>query len=225
MLGWVPSSDEFAPCAQSALRPETSGAPGDPEPLPVSRGLPVFREVFFHASWICGSLFGCRVSGATLRQPCRANRRYTTEAATGRPNFCANAARSGETTRIPPSLEACTQGARKRSSSSSSSEARRRPPQFGRIASGLANSRRRRACSLGTVARPMPSTAALCSSVAPNSAGSSTACAQRRASTLSASLTAAWACVTNSGSTRRGLAMSMPPKYLVLRNILALVSS
>ena len=112
----------------------------------------------------------------------------------------------------------------KRSSSSSGSEARRRPPQFGRIASGLANSRRRRACSLGTVARPMPSTAAVCSSVALNSAGSSTACAQRRASTLSASLTAAWACVTNSGSTRRGLAMSMPPKYLVLRNILALVS-
>lgn len=52
-----------------------------------------------------------------------------------------------------------------------------------------------------------PSAAAVCSNVAPNSVGSSTDCAQRSASTLSASLTAALACVTNFVSTRRGLAM------------------
>lgn len=37
-----------------------------------------------------------------MRQPCRAKKRYTIEAATGRPNCCANAARSGETTNTPP---------------------------------------------------------------------------------------------------------------------------
>ena len=35
-------------------------------------GRQVFREFFFHSSWTLGSLLGCRVSGATLRQPWRA---------------------------------------------------------------------------------------------------------------------------------------------------------
>lgn len=42
------------------------------------------REFFSQSSWTFGSACGCRVSGATLRQPWRCNIRYTTVAATGR---------------------------------------------------------------------------------------------------------------------------------------------
>jgi hypothetical protein len=55
---------------------------------------------------------GCRVSGATLRQPWRANMRCTTEAATGCPSFCANAARSGDMTKIPRSSTPAPRGPR-----------------------------------------------------------------------------------------------------------------
>ena len=37
----------------------------------IQQGSQRFREFFFQASWTAGSLLGCRVSGATLRQPCR----------------------------------------------------------------------------------------------------------------------------------------------------------
>ena len=53
-----------------------------------------FGKFFFHASCAAGSLLGWRVSGATLRHPCRANSRHTTEAATGRPRRCATWVRS-----------------------------------------------------------------------------------------------------------------------------------
>jgi hypothetical protein len=39
------------------------------------QGLQHFGEFFFHFSCTSGSLFGCRVSGATFRQPCRARSR------------------------------------------------------------------------------------------------------------------------------------------------------
>src|SRR3990167_5419571 len=64
-----------------------------------------FGEFFFHSSCTCGSLLGWRVSGATLRQPWRASIRYTTEAATGCPSLCANAARSGDATKTSPALD------------------------------------------------------------------------------------------------------------------------
>ena len=173
--------------------------------------MPEFRGVFFHSCCTCGSLLGCRVSGATLRQPWRANMRYTTEAATGCPSFCANAARSGEATKTLPALESACQRAMKSLSSCGVSEARRRPPQLGRTASGLAHNSRSRPCSLNTLARPTPSTMAACSSVAPSSAGSSTAWAQRSESASVACAATTWACVTNSISTRRGLAMGNTP--------------
>ena len=55
---------------------------------------------FFYASCATRSLLGWRVSGAILRHPCWANSRHTTEAATGRPRRCANAARIGESTSV-----------------------------------------------------------------------------------------------------------------------------
>jgi hypothetical protein len=118
-----------------------------------------FGEFFFH-SCTNGSLLGCRVCGATLRQPWRANMRYTTEAATVCPSFCANAARSGEATKTPPALESFCQRARKSLSSCGVSEARRRPPQLGRTALGSAHNPRSLPCSLSTLARPTPSTMA-----------------------------------------------------------------
>src|ERR1035437_3160978 len=170
-----------------------------------------FGEFFFHSSCTCGSLLGCRVSGATLRQPWRANMRYTTEAATGCPSLCANAARSGEATKTSPALDSSCQRAKKSFSSSGVSEARRRPPQLGRTASGLAQNWRSRLCNLSTLARPTPSNMAVCSSVAPNTAGSNTAWAQRSDSTSFACVATTCACVTNSISTRRGLAMGSTP--------------
>jgi hypothetical protein len=90
-----------------------------------------FREFFFQSAWAAGSLLGWRVSGATLRHPCRANRRYTTEAATFfRPSVSARAARSGDTTNTP-ALRACSaQGARNAFSASSVMMARLRPPHL-----------------------------------------------------------------------------------------------
>src|SRR3990167_641922 len=74
-------------------------------------GSQVFGQFFFQSSCACASLFGCRVSGATLRQPCRSSSRYTTDALTVRPNFCDKAARNGETTGMFPELANGPQGA------------------------------------------------------------------------------------------------------------------
>ena len=55
--------------------------------------------------------------------------------------------------------------------------ARRRPPHLGAGWEGCATRMRKRAWYLATVARPIPNTAAVCSSVESNSPGSNTACA------------------------------------------------
>jgi len=139
--------------------------------------------------------------------------RYTTEAVTGRPSFWANAARSGDTTSMPPSADTLAQGCRKLRSCSMLIAARRRPPHLGAGWEGCATRLRKRAWYLATVARPIPSTAAVCSSVESNSPGSNTACAQRSSSTVWASNASACACATNPMSTRRGLAMPFSRRH------------
>lgn len=88
------------------------------------------REFFFQSSCAFGSASGCRVSGATVRQPWRSNIRYTTVAATDRPTFWAKAARNEDTTSILRSWACSTQGAKNFSSSFQVKSARRRLPQF-----------------------------------------------------------------------------------------------
>ena len=154
----------------------------------IQQGRQCFGEFFFHSSCTKKSLLGCRVSGATLRQPWRASMRYTTDAATGCPSSWASAARNGETTNMLPWSACAIQGARNSRSSSILIDARRRPPQLGRASIGFATLRRNKAWSLGTVARPTPSAAAVSSKVASSNAGSRTACAQRRSSRVSASI-------------------------------------
>ena len=163
---------------------------------------------FFHSHCNRGSLLGRRVSSATLRQPWRARIRYTAEAATACPRFCANAARSGEATKTPPAFESSCQRAKKSRAAYVVSEARRRPTQLGRTASGLSHRSCSLHCSLRTLARPTPSAIAVCSRFAPSSAGSSTAGEQRTESISAACSATPWACVTNSTSSRRGLALS-----------------
>ena len=168
------------------------------------RGTQHFGEFFFHASCAAGSLLGWRVSGASLRHPCRANSRHTTEAATGRPKRCASAARIGDRTSSPASLACSAHGAKNSASCSTLSSALRRPPQGGRVAWGCTDSRKR-CCSRGTVARPTPKMAAVCSKVADAKAGSSTAWAARSCSTSVVWVTTCRAFATSSSSIRRGL--------------------
>ena len=162
------------------------------------------RKFFFHASCATRSLLGWRVSGAILRHPCRANSRHTTEAATGRPRRCANAARIGESTSTPASLACSAQGAKNCVSCSMLSSALRRPPQRGRFARGRTDWRKR-SCSRGTVARPTPKMAAVCSNVAEAKAGSRTAWAARSCSRSVVWATACRAFTTSPLSIRRGL--------------------
>jgi len=166
-----------------------------------------FRKFFFKPSWILGSAFGWRVSGATFRQPWRSSMRYRTVAATGRPIFWASAARKGDTTKIPPSLACCTHGAKKASSSAALNKARRRPPQFRCIRSPRRPRARKRAWSRPTLARPIPRMTAVCSKVAPAKAGNRIAWAQRNSSALCAAATAARARFTAIESIRSGLDM------------------
>ena len=167
-----------------------------------------FRKFFFQSSWACGSLLGCRVSGATFRQPCRARNRYTTELATGRPNRCAKAARMGETTSTPPALACSAHGCRKARSASESRRARRRPPHDFRRFPRPCRRHRNRACSLGTVARPTPSSCAVFSNVAANSAGNRMAMAWRYSSRSRVRWVTWCAWATNLKSICRGLAIT-----------------
>ena len=163
-------------------------------------------EFFFHASCAARSPLGWRVSGATLRQPCRANSRHTTEAATGRPKRCAKAARIGESTSTPASLACSAHGAKNCFSCSILSSALRRPPHRSRLARGRTDWRKR-SCSRGTVARPTPKMAAVCSKVADAKAGSRTAWAARSCSTSVVWATTCLAFTTSPLSIRRGLAI------------------
>src|SRR5665213_1746252 len=61
-----------------------------------------FGEFFFHACCASGSLCGWRLSGASLRQPCRCSRLYTEDSAMGRPKAASNSALTWPTTRMPP---------------------------------------------------------------------------------------------------------------------------
>lgn len=127
------------------------------------QGIQRLGEFFSQSSWISGSLFGWRVSGATLRQPCRARSRYATEAATGRPNRCAKAARKTDMTNTPPRSACSAQGARNARSSSTLVSTFRRPPCCLGTGQPLRRRSRNRACSRGAVARPTPSRDAVCS--------------------------------------------------------------
>ncbi len=100
--------------------------------LRLYEGRQCFGEFFSTPLAPAGRSLGALVFGATLRQSWIANIRYTTEAATGRPNFCASATRIGATTNIPPVVDACSQGSKKRRSSSGVSDSLRRPPWVGR---------------------------------------------------------------------------------------------
>ena len=169
-----------APSVRTGPRPETSSAPAGVPPPPGSAGLPTCPGVFFHAAWATRSCWGCWVSGATRRHPCRASRRYTTEAATFCPKCSASAARSGETTNTP-ALRACsTHGARKACSSSRVMSARRRPAHRFGADWGSLHPSRNRCWSRGTVARPTPSRAAASSKVVRAKAGRRMGWAARR---------------------------------------------
>lgn len=66
-----------------------------------------FREEgwqFFHSSWAAMPLWGCRLSGASLRQPFLCQRLYVDAGATLRPSRCPRACLISLTTRIPPAL-------------------------------------------------------------------------------------------------------------------------
>ena len=175
----MPSNAWAAPCVQTAPRLETSGVRDGLGPLRESAELPTLREVFFHSVWAARLLFGCRVSGAIFRHPCRASRRYTTEGATFRPSFSANAARRGKTTSMPAVRACSTQGVRKASSSSSVIRARRRPPQRRRGKRLGSSPSRNLCCKRGTLARLTPSRAAVSSKVVWATAGKRTAWAAR----------------------------------------------
>ena len=49
-------------------------------------------QFFLNSSCATGSLFGCFVSGCTLRQPWRANKRYVVDTGTSYPSRCTRAA-------------------------------------------------------------------------------------------------------------------------------------
>src|SRR5438132_6491263 len=140
------------------------------------QGCQRFGKLCFHSAWATGSLWGCFVSGATLRHPCRVSNRYTTEGATLlRPSFSARAARNGETTKTPACWACSTHGARKACSSSQLSKARRRPPHFFRGTEGALTLWRNCCCQRCTEARPTPSRRAVSSNVVSAKAGNSTA--------------------------------------------------
>lgn len=165
------------------------------------------REFFFQSCCAFGSAFGCRVSGATLRQPWRSSIRYTTVAATGRPTLWAKAARNDETTSIRPSLACFTQGVKNAFSSSVVNKARRRPPQFLGETLPRVGRCRNRACSRATVARPTPSTTAVSFQLIPITAGRSIACAHLSCSALCAFAAATRARFIVIGSIRHGFDM------------------
>src|SRR3990172_1309735 len=176
---------------QGCRSPAAFGADHPPEPglvlkhqahppschgLGRQQGRQCFGKFFFHSAWTTAALLGCWVSGATLRHPCRASKRYTTEGATFlRPSRSARAARNGETTSTPACRAGSSQGARKACSSSQVSNARRRPPHFFRGTEGAWTPRRNCCCSRCTEARPTPSRLAVCSKVVSANAGNSTA--------------------------------------------------
>ena len=165
-----------------------------------------FWEFFFHSSCTEGSLLGCRVSGATFRQPCLASKRYTTECVTGRPKRWASAARSGATISMPPSADCSAHGFKNSRSSCTDIAARRRPPHCGSNCAGYVSRLRTFAWYRPTLARPTPSAAAVCSKVAFSSAGNRTAWAHRRSSSVCARTASPLACSTTVWSTTRGLA-------------------
>jgi hypothetical protein len=165
-------------------------------------------KFFLHSSCNWGSLFGCRVSGAIFRQPCRARNRYTTEAATGRPSLCDKAARMGDTTNTPPVLACSAHGLMKSRSSSILRRARRRPPQEDLC--GTAPSPRRflnRVWRRCTVARLTPSVCPVCSRVTSRSAGNEIANACLYSSRLTVWRATWCACITSFISIRFGLAI------------------
>src|ERR1043165_4123765 len=139
------------------------------------QGFQHFGEFFFQSACTSGLLLGWRVSAAPFRQPWGANSRYTTEGLTGWPSRCAKAARIGETTTKLPVAALGNQGFKKATSSSGVSRDCRRPPQLRAATGNAAPCSRKAACSRDTVAPPPPKTSAVCSRVAPNKAGRSTA--------------------------------------------------
>ena len=104
-------------------------------------------------------------------------------------------------------LACSAHGAKNSASCSALSSALRRPPHRGRVALDRTDWRKR-CWRRGTVARPTPRIAAVCSRVADAKAGSSTACAARSCSTSVARTTTCRAFATSALSIRRGLAIT-----------------
>ena len=158
---------------------------------------------------IFGLFFGCFVSGATFRQPCRASNRQTTDAFTGWPTRCASAARIGERTNKPASWACSAQGFRNSISSCGVRSDFRRPPQF-RRSEEKARPMWKRSCSRFTDAVPTPSILAVSSSVRPALAGRRTASADLKSSRLRVACTVRFALATSFKSIWIGLAMHKP---------------
>src|SRR5512137_1129516 len=128
-MGRGPNSVACEPCDQTGLRPGTSLARYALVLLPGSTRPPAFPEAFFfHSCWATTSVFGCRVSGATFRQPFRATKRYKTDGATPCPTCSAKAVRNEESTTNSPVLARSSQEVRNPFSSACVSRARLRPP-------------------------------------------------------------------------------------------------
>ena len=153
-----------------------------------------------------GSFFGCFVSGATFRQPCRANNRQTTEALTGWPTRCARAARMGERTNKPASRACSAHGFKKSISSCGLSSDFRRPPQF-RLPEAEVRPRSSRICIRLTDAVPTPSKFAVSSRVRPTLTGNRTASADLKSLRFCVALTVRVALATSFTLMCMGLAI------------------
>ena len=155
---------------------------------------------------ILGSFFGCLVSGATFRHPCRDNNRQTTEAFTGWPTRRARAARIGERTKRPAARACSAQGFRKSTSSCGVRSDFRLPPQF-RVPEEEVRPMWKRVCIRLIDAVPTPSIFAVSSRVKPTLAGSRTASADLKSSRLRVVFTVRFALATSFKSIWIGLAI------------------
>src|SRR5882724_6750264 len=198
---WRPASSGFRHPAKPRLILKHESNPPASHHVSSEQGRQSFREFFFQAFMIVGTFFGCFVSGATFRHPCRDNNRQTTEAFTGWPTRCAKAARIGERTNRPASRAWSAQGFRKSTSSWAVSSDFRLPPQF-LIREEEVRPVWKRICNLLTEAVPTPSMLAVSSRVRPTLAGSKTASAERKSSKSRVVFTVRFALATSFTSMR-----------------------
>lgn len=169
-------------------------------------------KFFLNSSRTASSPLGCRVSGVTLRQPCRASSLCTVDFGTLWPTRSSSAKWMGGITSTPPVSACATQGSRNDYSSSMLISARCRPPRrspsviwedFARSP----NCRRR----TQTLSRLKPNISAVMSIVAPARASNKMDCPCRSSWRVVAVETIWSATFISSSSCRAGLAMSSPP--------------